>query len=268
MQSIIPPGEPQYVLKVDIPSLLPPGGGVTLSGIRFSLGRGECLAIIGPNGSGKSTLLRAIGQQWRGAGEGIQLLGRPLSAWSRHQRARRVAILAQNDSPDLRLSLEDYVALGRLPYGREVSPQAHQRIITDAISDIGLQHLRTRALGGLSGGERQRAALARVLAQTPELVLLDEPTNHLDPPGRVALLSLVKRRGITAIAVLHDLSLVSTFADRVLLLSQGRAVTWDIPDRVLVSDYLYPTLGVTSFRVPHPETGKTLRIFDVPVTEY
>lgn len=94
--------------------------------------------------------------------------------------------------------------------------------------------MRKRSLSALSGGERQRAALARVLAQMPSLVLLDEPTNHLDPSGRVELLSLVKNKGITVVAVLHDLSLIESFADRVLLLSQGRMVLCDTPERVLV----------------------------------
>ncbi|MCS7331008.1 ABC transporter ATP-binding protein, partial [Klebsiella pneumoniae] len=102
------------------------------------------------------------------------------------------------------------------------------------------------------------------LAQTPDLVLLDEPTNHLDPPGREELLSLVKNKGIAVVAVLHDLTLTESFADRVLLLSQGQSVICDTPEKVLVSEYLYPVFGLTSFTVPHPHTGKALRIFEVP----
>lgn len=102
-----------------------------------------------------------------------------------------------------------------------MSRREHDIIVTRAINDTGLQRLRKRPLSALSGGERQRAALARVLAQAPKLLLLDEPTNHLDPHGRVELLSLVKSRAITVVAVLHDLSLIDAFADRVLLLSQG-----------------------------------------------
>jgi len=222
------------------------------------------MAVIGPNGSGKTSLLRAISQELAPLNGEIQLMGRAMSALSRQQRARQVAVLAQSDIPDMRLSLEDYVSLGRIPYAWDLPRDVHDDIVASAIKETGLQQLRRRSLSALSGGERQRAALARVLAQTPDLVLLDEPTNHLDPPGRVELLSLVKSKGITVVAVLHELSLAESFADRVLLLSQGRSVICDTPERVLVSEYLYPAFGLTSFTVPHPKTGKALRIFEVP----
>ncbi|MBA7933748.1 ABC transporter ATP-binding protein [Klebsiella sp. RHBSTW-00215] len=252
------------VLSVNIASLPRPGGGELLSSVHFAAKKGECLAVIGPNGSGKTSLLRAIDRELTTLNGDILLFGRPISELSRQQRAKQIAVLAQNDTPDMRLALEDYVALGRIPHARDMSHREHETIVTRAIIDTGLQRFRKRSLSALSGGERQRAALARVLAQSPALVLLDEPTNHLDPPGRVELLSLVKSKGITVVAVLHDLSLVESFADRVLLLSQGRAVAWDIPERVLVSEQLYPVFGLTCFTVPHPDTGKALRIFEVP----
>lgn len=254
----------ESVLSVNIQSLARPGGGELLSAIRFEARAGECMAVIGPNGSGKTSLLRAISQELTSLKGEIRLLGRSLSALSRQQRARQIAVLAQNDMPDMRLTLEDYVALGRIPHARDVPRSVHDAIVARAIKETGLQRLCRRSLSALSGGERQRAALARVLAQTPDLVLLDEPTNHLDPPGRVELLSLVKSKGITVVAVLHDLSLTESFADRVLLLSQGRSVIYDTPERVLVSEYLYPAFGLTSFTVAHPDTGKALRIFEVP----
>lgn len=252
------------VLSVNIESLPRPGGGELLSGIHFNTAKGECLAVIGPNGSGKTSLLRAIDQELTLRDGDIRIFGRSIATLTRQQRAQQIAVLAQNDAPDLRLALEDYVALGRIPHARDMSRREHEAIVTSAINDTGLQRFRKRSLSALSGGERQRAALARVLAQSPALVLLDEPTNHLDPPGRVELLSLVKSKGITVVAVLHDLSLVESFADRVLLLSQGRAVAWDKPERVLVSEQLYPVFGLTCFTVPHPDTGKALRIFEVP----
>ncbi|WP_265470627.1 ABC transporter ATP-binding protein [Klebsiella grimontii] len=252
------------VLSVSIASLPRPGGGDILADIHFSAGKGECLAVIGPNGSGKTSLLRAIDHELTVREGDVRLYGRSVSALTRQHRARQIAVLAQNDAPDMRLALEDYVALGRIPHARDMSRREHESIVTRAINDTGLQKLRTRSLSALSGGERQRTALARVLAQSPKLVLLDEPTNHLDPQARVELLALVKSLGITVVAVLHDLSLIESFADRVLLLSQGRALAWDVPERVLVSERLYPVFGLTSFTVPHPETGKALRIFEVP----
>ncbi|EGT5746810.1 ABC transporter ATP-binding protein, partial [Cronobacter dublinensis subsp. dublinensis] len=124
--------------------------------------------------------------------------------------------------------------------------------------------LRQRLLGTLSGGQRQRAALARALAQTPALLLLDEPTNHLDPPARAALLSLVKSKGISVIAVLHDLAAIDDFADRVLVLHHGEQVACATPDITLQTPTLFPVFGMRSFSVRHPLDGRSLRIFDVP----
>ncbi|HGL4320568.1 ABC transporter ATP-binding protein [Citrobacter sp. CK190] len=264
VQFVASSDNPASALSVNIASLQRPGGGELLCAIRFEVEEGKCLAVIGPNGSGKTSLLRAISQELPLQKGDIQLLGRSVSALSRQQRAKQIAVLAQNDTPDLRLALEDYVALGRIPHAGDAPRDRHDAIVTKAIKETGLLALRKRSLSALSGGERQRAALARVLAQMPSLVLLDEPTNHLDPSGRVELLSLVKNKGITVVAVLHDLSLIESFADRVLLLSQGRMVLCDTPERVLVSENLYPVFGLTCFTVPHPDTGKALRIFEVP----
>lgn len=152
------------VLSVSIASLPRPGGGEILADIHFSAGKGECLAVIGPNGSGKTSLLRAIDHELTVREGDVRLYGRSVAALTRQQRARQIAVLAQNDAPDMRLALEDYVALGRIPHVRDMSRREHESIVTRAINDTGLQKLRTRSLSALSGGERQRAALARVLA--------------------------------------------------------------------------------------------------------
>lgn len=251
-------------LRVNIGALCKTDGGYLLRDITFSIREGERLAIIGPNGSGKTSLLRAMSRELALQRHEIALNGQCIKTFTRQSLATCIAVMAQNDLPDLRLSIEDYVALGRIPHARTCPHLINQRIVSEAIEETGLASLRTRALGALSGGERQRAALARVLAQKPQLILLDEPTNHLDPLGRHALLTLIKNKGITAVAVLHDLSLIDTFADRVLILSQGKQVVFDTPSRALSSRYLRPVFGLNSFTVAHPANGKHLRIFEVP----
>jgi len=235
--------------------------GVILNDLNFAVGKGEKLAVVGPNGSGKSTLLRLLIRDATPDAGLILLEGRPLEAFSPTERARKIAYLAQNDAPDPRLTLEEYVALGRTPYAACADAP---RIVDEVIEEIGLAALRQRLLGTLSGGQRQRAALARALAQAPALLLLDEPTNHLDPPARAALLSLVKSKGITVIAVLHDLAAIDDFADRVLVLHHGEQVTCATPDIALQTPTLFPVFGMRSFSVRHPLDGRSLRIFDVP----
>lgn len=87
------------VLSVNIASLPRPGGGEILADIHFSAGKGECLAVIGPNGSGKTSLLRAIDCQLPSREGDVRLYGRPIAALTRQQRARQIAVLAQNDTP-------------------------------------------------------------------------------------------------------------------------------------------------------------------------
>ncbi|EOW6772166.1 ABC transporter ATP-binding protein [Cronobacter muytjensii] len=235
--------------------------GLILNDLNVSVGKGEKLAVVGPNGSGKSTLLRLlIGDATPDTGL-ILLEGRPLEAFSPTARARKIACLAQHDAPDPRLTLEEYVALGRTPFADSKNAR---RIVDEIIEETGLAALRQRLLGTLSGGQRQRAALARALAQSPALLLLDEPTNHLDPPARAALLSLVKSKGIAVIAVLHDLAAIDDFADRVLVLHQGRQVACATPDIALQTSTIFPVFGMQSFSVRHPLDGRSLRIFDVP----
>ncbi len=250
------------ILHVDGVSLAGHGGALILDNIHFALRPGEKLAVIGPNGSGKSSLLRTLIGETRPDSGDIYWRGRALSNWSAAERAKSIAFLAQNDLPDLRLSLEDYVALGRLPFGEQ--PAAAKRIVDQAIEETGLGPLRRHPLGRLSGGQRQRVALARALAQSPDLLLLDEPTNHLDPPGRSALLSLVKNKDIAVIAVLHDLPVAEAFADRILVLNESRQVACGSPEAVLQTPVILPVFGMQSFNVAHPVSGKTLRIFDVP----
>lgn len=254
----------ESILRVNIGALHKPDGGCLLNDITFGIGTGERLAIIGPNGSGKTSLLRAMSRELAVQKDEITLNGRCIKTYTRQELATCIAVMAQNDVPDLRLSVEDYVALGRLPHVRACPHSVNQRVVSEVLEETGLAALRRRSLDALSGGERQRAALARVLAQKPQLILLDEPTNHLDPLGRHALLTLIKKKGITAVAVLHDLSLIDTFADRVLILSQGEQVVCDAPARALSSRYLRPVFGLNSFTVSHPANGSHLRIFEVP----
>lgn len=237
-----------------------------LNAISLSLRRGERLALIGPNGSGKSTLLRTLTSELKPVAGTVYLNGKAINAFSRQERARRIAILAQNDTPDLRLRVEEYVALGRIPHHSDGSAEQHHHIIEQSLTDTGLLSLRHRPLGTLSGGERQRASLARAFAQTPQLLLLDEPTNHLDPLARAQLLSLVRKREIATVAVLHDLPLVAPFADRVAVLQQGELVRWGTPEQALAADCIRSVFGMESFTVAHPATGAPLHIFEAPET--
>ncbi|WP_437178424.1 ABC transporter ATP-binding protein [Buttiauxella gaviniae] len=235
--------------------------------VSFDIFAGEFVSIIGPNGSGKSTLLRLLINELQPSSGEITLQGKALRAMKPIERARSVALLTQHDNADLRLTVGEYVALGRIPWQAESTNAGHEKVITDAIKDVGITHLQQVALGKLSGGERQRAGFARVLAQQPALLLLDEPTNHLDPLARHQLLSLVRGKNITTVAVLHDLELIQPFSDQVLMMNAGQLVCRGTPAQVLDSPCLQQVFGMQSLHVTHPKNGQTLRIFEALPSE-
>jgi iron complex transport system ATP-binding protein len=239
-------------------------GYTLLDGVSLSIAQGERLAVIGPNGAGKTTFLRLLTGYVTPARGSIRLNSLPLEKLTRLERARCLAVVNQIDQPDPRLTVREYVALGRLPHHGRQTSQQERDIVSSAMAKTGLIGLEARTIGSLSGGERQRAALARAIAQEPSILLLDEPTNHLDPRARADLLSLVRDLGITVIAVLHDLMLVSPFADQVAVLKAGRLIAHDRPDRALASPIVRNVFDMVSFPITNPATGRTSLAFDVP----
>lgn len=249
---------------LSVRNLSVPGGTTSLiRNISFDLSVGECIAVIGPNGCGKSTFINAlIGTIARGH---ISLAGRPLTSYSRKERAKHIALLAQHDEPDPRLRVEEYVTLGRIPHYACSTPAHNTYLVHKALDETGIAALRNQRLGNLSGGERQKAALARAFAQTPSLLLLDEPTNHLDPLARTKILSLVRQKGIATLAVLHDLPLVEPFANRVMVMQDGAMVICDKPHKALSKRIMHQVFGMNSFTVHHPKTGLPIRLFEAPL---
>lgn len=204
---------------------------------------GGWLAIVGPNGAGKSTLLKAVAGLLPHTGT-ITLHGRNAGSLTRRQRAELVGYAAQNPVLPERLTVTDYVLLGRTPHlgplGRESA--ADLDVVRRALERLDLGELADRKLGTLSGGEQQRAVLARVLAQRTRLLLLDEPTSGLDIGHAQALLErldqLRTEDGTTVVTTLHDLSFAAQYADTLLLLDEGRVAVTGPGHEVLTASRL------------------------------
>ena len=184
---------------------------------------GEFVCVLGCNGAGKSTLIHTLAGLRDPANGTIDLMENPLHSLSRNRIARHVALLAQQQDDAFPATVLETVLLGRHPHLGfwEWESTADHRIATAALSSLDLSGLAQRDIATLSGGERQRVALATVLTQQPALYLLDEPLNNLDPHHQLTVLQLFKSfstQGIATMAILHDLNLVSRFADKVLLL--------------------------------------------------
>jgi iron complex transport system ATP-binding protein len=224
------------------------------------LGTERVTCIVGPNGSGKSTLLRlaaGILQPDRGA---VRLDGRTLTGMARSAIARRIGFLPQESAPLFDYSVEMVVQMGRYAHGDWLGALAEpdRRAVDAALEAVAMEACRQRPLSHLSGGERRRALIASVLAQQPDILLLDEPTASLDIHHAAAVMRLLSGTGTAGRAVVivtHDINLAALFADRMLLLVDGRVAADGAPADVVCEAVIRRAYGEDILVRAHPETG-------------
>ena len=225
------------------------GARVAVRACDFLLRGGEVVAIVGPNGAGKSTLLRALAGLLAPRAGAVTLDGQDIATLSRGALARRIAVVPQIFDTLFPFTVREVVALGRTArlgfLGRASAADA--AAVARAVADLDLTALAERRIDALSGGERQRAVLAMALAQEGDVLLLDEPTAHLDPAHQLATLRLVRglarTRDLAVAAVLHDLNLAATVADRVVALCAGRLVVDGTPAEALSAERVRSVFG-------------------------
>lgn len=242
-----------------------PAGQVLLQDVSFDLEPGAILAIAGPNGAGKSTLLDLLAGLAVPQTGHVAIEGQAMSALTPVQRARKIAVVSQHASPDARLRLRDYVALGQMPIRSEYSAQDHAAAMARVLASTDLLELADKPIGHLSGGERQRAHIARALAQKPRLLFLDEPTNHLDPDAKGRMLSLISALGITVVIVLHDLVMIPEFATHAALMKDTRLIAFGPAQTVLTPQAVRQTFGVDYLLLAHED--RQIPALDIRKTE-
>ena len=236
-------------------------GREVLHDISLDVAAGELLAVVGPNGAGKSTLLKVLGgalEPWRGA---VELKDRPLKDYDRRTLARQLASLGQESASAFVFTVLEMVLMGRSPYlgALRLEGERDLRIAREALERFDLLPLAARAINEISGGERRRVFLARVLAQQPEIALLDEPTSFLDLKHVAEIFSLLTQlraeRAMAVVATLHDLNAAALYADRILLLKNGQAVSCGTPDQVLTQNNLREVYETQVYVGRNPMTG-------------
>jgi iron complex transport system ATP-binding protein len=240
------------------------GDTTVLRNVSFEVQPGEILALIGPNGAGKSTLIRAASGVIPFMSGKVSVNGRNLAGLSHNQRAKILAVVPQARQLGGAFSVEKAVMMGRTPYlnwlGQE--GEADKAAVRQALEQTCLDAFADRQIAKLSGGEQQRVLLARALAQSTPVLLLDEPTNHLDLQHQTNLLSIVKRltdeKHLAVIMAMHDLNLVSFFADRVALLVDGKLKGLGTPREVIRAEQISAAYHTPVEIVLHPVTGAPL----------
>jgi energy-coupling factor transport system ATP-binding protein len=202
-----------------------------LSEVSFEVKKGEMLGIIGPNGAGKSTLCKSLNglvpHFYGGAIAGtVSIAGMDTMKHTVAQLSLKVGLVFQdptNQFSGVSTRVDEEVAFGMSMMGyprEEMRPR-----IEEALRVVGLEKLKDRSPYELSGGQQQRLAIATVLAVRPEIIVMDEPTAQLDPIGKTEVLQTMRelnRQGYTIIVAEHEIEALATFADRLIVLDNGR----------------------------------------------
>lgn len=190
-----------------------------LDGVNLALRPGEMHALLGRNGTGKTRLMLTLAGLRRPDRGCVELDGRPIEGLPRLARARRLAILLQDDPEPFWGNTAEYAALGRHPHGGPRPADAAR--VAAILEELDLANRAGQSYLTLSGGERQRARLARVLAQEAGVLLLDEPLTNLDPAHQGQVLAALARRATAGAALLmslHEPALALAHCDRAVLL--------------------------------------------------
>ncbi|WP_238122243.1 MULTISPECIES: ABC transporter ATP-binding protein [unclassified Xanthobacter] len=237
------------------------GRSLILRELDLAVPPGAFTALVGPNGSGKSTLLHALAGLLAPREGAVLLDGEAISRLPVKALAKRVSLLAQGPIAPEGLTVFDLVQQGRYPH-RALFERWSARDVAacdEALRLTDMAVLRDRPLADLSGGQRQRAWIAMTLAQEAEIVLLDEPTSFLDLAHQIEVMELVvelvRGRGKTFVAVLHDLNQAARYVDHMVLLKAGRIMAAGAPAQVLTAEAIATVFGVAATVVPDPVTG-------------
>ena len=219
-------------------------GKTVVDGVELAVRAGEIAVLIGPNGAGKSTILKTLARQLAPLSGAVYLDGRTLAEMAENELAKTLSIVTTERVRGELMTCADVVAMGRYPYtGRlGILSENDRRAVTQAMELVDVTALRETPFESLSDGQRQRVMLARAICQEPKVLLLDEPTTFLDVRYQLDFLSalrrLVRERGVSVIASLHELELARRVADTVICIREGKVDRVGAPEEVLTDAYI------------------------------
>ncbi len=219
--------------------------------ISFCVHEGEFLSIVGPTGAGKTTLCRSmiglIPSLFSGKQTGeLEILGKPAKSYKVEELATVIGYVHQDaESQILMTNIEKEIVF---PLENLGLPRAEiKKRLEDALHLVHLEDYRNRHPFYLSGGQRQRVVLATALAMQPDILILDEATSEIDPLGAEEIMTVTKELndlGKTIILIEHNMEEVAKFADRILVLDQGRLLADDTAEKVLTDLELLDRLNI------------------------
>jgi len=239
-----------------------------IKNLSFSMRCGEVIAILGANGAGKSTLIKMLSREKNTTEGNIMLNGKPIQRYGQAELALTRAVMSQHNVVTIDFQVREIVMMGRYPHYQNTPSGHDQDIVRQTMEICGVAEMEERSILTLSGGEQQRVQLARVLAQVWDcpgaLLLMDEPVAGMDiqyQQQTLAIVSALAKRGFMVIAVLHDINLAAQYADRILLLKNGRKWNDGTPAEVLNTKNIYNIFSIEAEVNSH---GRTLKPFVLP----
>ena len=217
---------------------------IALKNIHLDIQSEFIYGVIGPNGAGKSTLFKAIlGLIEPDAGM-VFIEGKPIE-----DKKKEVAYIPQKNDIDwdFPATVFDIVLMGRYPHKKLLQRiNKHDRqLALEALDAVGISHLKNRQIGELSGGQQQRTFIARALCQDAGIMLLDEPFVGVDITTEEKIVEIMHKLaddGKTLLVVHHDLSTVSEYFDKTILLNQ-RLVAFGATDEVFTQENISRAYG-------------------------
>ena len=233
---------------------------------------GPCfVSILGPNGVGKSTLIHCINKILQPSSGTVMIDGKDVKDISIKDLAKDVGYVPYSANDSFPLSVVDTVMMGRHPHARWNTLDRDLDIVYDTLRMLGISHLAMRQFNELSAGQHQKVMLARGLVQEPEILLLDEPTSNLDIRHQLDVTKMLKRlseeKGILIVMISHDINIAAKFADKVILMFQGRIFDVGTPKEVITEDNLRTVYGVTSEIVDDDGRPHVILKDALPMTE-
>lgn len=228
-----------------------------VSQLNFEAAAGELVVILGANGAGKSTLMKLLCKEIEPSSGEILLDNKDLKTWKLAELAKQRAVLAQQNTISISFIVNELVMMGRYPHFQQQPSDTDISIVREVMIETGITHLASRDYNTLSGGEQQRVQLARVLAQIYDAknacLFLDEPTNGLDLLYQQQMMELARKlanKGYCVVCILHDINFASRFADKIMMLKNGKMVAMGAPVDVINCENIHETFSINVRLLP------------------
>lgn len=250
-----------------------------LENLNLKIEKGEFWAIIGKNGSGKTTLCNALRRFvpdfYKGEVTGeIVVDGKNLKDFSPKELVTKIGFVFQN--PFTQISGVKDTVFEEIAYGLENLAVEKEKIIkrvNETLKLLEIEHLKDKNPQEMSGGQKQRVALASIIVMDPEILVIDEPTSQLDPKGTqdiFKIINIMAKKGKTIILVEHKLELIAEYAEKIVVLDEGKIILSGKASEVLNNKSLLEKgIGMTQYSMLAYELEKAgkAKFEEIPITK-